>query len=300
MAADVAGTRGREAISVAVASFRRPSLLAECLASLRSQAVKDGVEIVVARAGSAQEVERLERSFPSVRFVRAPEGSPVPVLRGLALSSARAPLIALTEDHCVCAGDWLVHLTAALREGADVVGGAMDNAQRDRLVDWAAFFAEYGFFGARAGRAGSAPDPTGANVAYTAATARAVAEWARAGLWENVAHDRLRARGARFAFRPEARAYQNQNYRLADFCRDRFRHGRDYARRRLVDEGGRQRWRRLALVPGLPVLLWFRVAASADRRHRPFLLAAAPFTLLFLSCWSVGEFSGYLSGGTRG
>jgi hypothetical protein len=81
---------------------------------------------------------------------------------------------------------------------------------------------------------------TGANVAYHRSIVGDVIAWASAGEWENVAHERLRARGSSLHFVESAPVFQNKSYEFWDFCvRTRYQHGRDYARTRLVEEGRR-------------------------------------------------------------
>jgi hypothetical protein len=180
-----------------------------------------------------------------------------------------------------------------------VLGGSMGNAKRDRPTDCGAFFSEYGFFGAHRSHtaAGAPPLVTGANVAYHRSVVAEVAAWARNGSWENVIHDRLHATGHRFRLVPAARIRQNQSYRLAAFCRDRFEHGRDYAATRAR---GLPLWRRAALAAGtplLPALLTARIARIADPEERQEFRRALPATLTFLAAWSIGEAAGYIGGG---
>jgi GT2 family glycosyltransferase len=285
-------------ISVVVASCRQRALLDACLASLLGQAAAHGAELVVARAGGDGEIEELQRDFPTVRVVGAPHDATVPELRAAGMAAAEGDIVALTEDHCLVSEDWLAQMLRAQRGGADVVGGAMDNAQRRRAVDWAAYFAEYGFFSEAENR-GAGAAITGANVTYSRRVLEEVIRWARQGEWENVAHSRLAAQGSAMQFVRTAAVYQNQNYRFRDFCRDRFEHGLGYARRRLVDEGTARRWLYLPGTVALPGVLLMRVARAAGREKRGPFLRSLPFTLAFLVSWSFGEAVGYLRGPAR-
>ncbi|MFQ5745746.1 MAG: glycosyltransferase [Gemmatimonadota bacterium] len=282
-------------LSAAIASFREARLLRACIGSVLPQCESVGAELVVARAGDPGDLEAWREEFPTVRFLAAPPGSSIPVLRGVALAAASGAVVALTEDHCVAASGWLERLAETVRAGAPVVGGAMGNARTERLVDWAAYFAEYGLF-AGCDDSGTPPSPTEANVAYAGAIVPAIAAWTRSGLWENVVHDRLRARGVGFAFRADAIVLQNHTYRFGAFCRDRFTHGRAYARRRLAEGSTVSRWLLAAGTPVLPFLLLSRVARRARRSHRGPFLRAGPLTLAFLSAWALGEAAGYLAG----
>lgn len=283
-------------LSVVVASCRERQLLDACLQSLLPQCQAEAAEVVVARAGSPEELRELERAYPTVQFLQAPPESTIPELRAEGMAAAEGDIVALTEDHCVVAEDWLAQMLRAQAGGADVVGGAMDNAQRQRAIDWAAYFAEYGFFAEGEARAGAEPLITGANVTYSRRVLVDVIRWAREGEWENVAHARLAAQGSAMQFLRTAAVYQNQNYRFWDFCRDRYEHGRDYARRRLVDEGTGRRWVYLPGTVVLPGVLLRRVArALGPEQRRPFL-RSLPLTLAFLAAWSAGEAVGYWRG----
>lgn len=283
-------------LSVVVASCRERALLDECLASLLPQCAAHSAELIVARAGP---VGDLDAAYPTVMFVDAPAGASVPALRAAGMAVAEGDVVAVTEDHCLAAADWLDQLVAAHRAGVDVVGGAMDNAQRERAVDWAAYFAEYGaYIGDEP--AGATPHVTAANVAYGRSVLREVIDAAREGHWENVAHDRLAARGRTVAFLATAAVSLNQSHRFTAFCMDRFAHGRAYATTRLAEEGTSWRWLYLAGTPGLPFLLGWRIARAAGRRRRWPFVRALPLTLAFLAAWSAGEAAGYLRGPRAG
>ena len=285
--------------SVAVASFRSPDVLEACLDSVVAGTTARGGAVVCARRGAGAELTALREAWPDVRFVEAPPGAGVPELRGAALHATRGAAL-LTEDHCVADEGWVEGLLGALAAGAEVAGGAMGNARTRRAIDWGAYFAEYGFFGPDAGEAAASPSPTGANVAYAEHLVARVAADYSSGLWENVVHDRLKNEGVTFAFEPNAIVSQNLRYRFGPFLKDRFEHGRAYARRRLVDEAGVGR--RLALAastPALPFVLETRVARLAGGAFPAAFRRSVPFSLAFLSAWAAGELVGYLQGPAR-
>ena len=288
-------------VSVVVASNRDKSLLHACLGSLLSQCQRLNAELVVARAGTSSDLSALGKTYPSVRFISASPDATIPQLRAIGMAQASGDVVALTEDHCIADENWVEALTHCAHGDADVVGGGMDNARRSRIVDWAAYFAEYGFFSTdRPEHRDGTPLLTGANIAYKRHVIADVIGWAQEGEWENVAHTRLVARGSMLRFARTAAIFQNQSYSLAAFCADRYRHGRDYARKRLVEEPGAVRWFLFAASPLLPALLTWRVARASARNRLGTFLRALPATMLFLTAWSVGEAVGYLRGPSDG
>ena len=297
------GTRGvrlatTPSASVVVASFREPALLEACLASLRPQCAAKDAQLIIARACEAPELEAFQRRYPATEFILCEPGTSIPRLRAAGMAAATGDIVALTEDHCVAAPDWLDRLLdAQARSNTDVVGGSMDNARRDRSVDWAAYFSEYGFF-AEQGGAGEQPLLTGANVAYRRDLVDEVTAQAGAGEWENVVHARLLERGRAFAFVRDAAIYQNQRYTFGAFCRDRYEHGRDYARRRLATQGNGRRWVYFFGSAVLPAILILRISRVIGAGQRLAFLRALPLTFGFLTAWSVGEAVGYLRGPT--
>jgi len=284
-------------ISVVVASCRAPALLDACLGSLRGQCEQMGAQLIVARSAYTGDVGSLAKAYPDVEFIEAPSGASIPELRGIGMAQAAGDIVALTEDHCVADEHWLESIAQQAGDGAHVIGGGMGNAQRDRTIDWAAYFSEYGFFApGRPTTENAVPLLTGANVAYTRDVIDDVIDWARQGEWENVAHDRLFARGSVLRFARTAAISQNQQYAFRGFCHDRYEHGRDYARKRLAEESGARRWLLFAATPLLPVVLSWRVARAVGSAHRKPFLRALPVTFVFFAWWAAGEAVGYLRG----
>lgn len=295
--------RNGRSLSVVVASFRARSILEACLARLIPQCEQAGAEILVARPSDCGDLPAIGAAHPMVRLIAAPAGADLPRIRGAGLAAATRRLVALTEDHCLPADDWVEVVGRHVDGPDDVVGGAMENARRGRPIDWGAYFAEYGFFaGATTSRDAASPQLTGANVAYHRRVVGDVADWSLAGAWENVVHARLAAAGAALRFDPDMRVAQGLSYVLPAFCRDRYRHGRDYARTRLTEEsvGGAGRWLRAVSAPVLPPVLVWRIARRVRRaEHRAAFAAALPFTFTFLAAWSIGEAIGYVRGPSR-
>jgi hypothetical protein len=281
--------------SVVVASRQQLAQLAACLDALAPQCERLRAEVVVARDPAAGPLPDPPHGIPNLRVVSGPPGATIPLLRGLGLAASTGDPVALTEDHLVPADDWLDRLFAGFTPEVACVGGCMANVATGSVTDWAAYFADYGFYSV--GRPDPADPPllTDANVAYRRNVVAGVADWAMAGAWENVVHDRLLAQGHRTRLERAARVYHRHHYRFASFLRNRFEHGRDYATSRLAEAPGTNRLLRAASAPLLVPVLFARIARASWREAPTAWLAAAPVTLAFLAGWAAGEAVGYLS-----
>jgi GT2 family glycosyltransferase len=283
-------------VSVVVASNRSRALLDDCLGALLDQCERADAELIVARDDSEEGLEALRSDYPKVRVVPVRVGASIPELRAAGMMAATGDIVMLTEDHCVAGPRWVEELCFGVDQIADVAGGGMDNAQRTRAIDWAAYFSEYGLYATTRSDTNGDMQLTAANVAYRRSIVDDVIAWASAGEWENVAHQRLRAQGSSLHFVNSAPVYQNKSYQFWEFCRDRYEHGLSYSRSRLVEEPHSRRWLLMVVTPLLPFLILSRVArAAAPTRWRAFV-RALPATLAFVTAWSIGEAMGYLRG----
>jgi GT2 family glycosyltransferase len=283
-------------ISVVVASFRSRDDLRQCLQSLIPQCTRSGAELIVVRP-PIDPPGTLGEITAGCRLVEAHPGDNIPRLRGRGMAVADGNWVAVAEDNCIADERWLTALiSAAESDDADVLGGSMGNAQTSRAIDWAAFFSEYGYYAPNRPSTlpGGPPLVTGANVAYHRRIVSDVAQWAMNGDWENVIHGRLYGSGKRFRLVPEARLLQNLRYGLVEFCKDRFEHGRNYARTRSRDMKLPARLFFTAASAGLPFFRAAKLGAAADPAERGSFLRALPATMAFLAAWSAGEVAGYV------
>ncbi len=112
------------AISVVVPTFRRPALLMRCLRALQAQQLPVGedFELLVVDDGqcdlTCDHVRAMAQRWPTLRYLRppAPRAGCGPALaRNHGWRTARAPVIAFTDDDTVPEAGWLAAGLAALR-----------------------------------------------------------------------------------------------------------------------------------------------------------------------------------------
>ena len=130
-------------LTVVVPSVNGLGDLQDCLTALSNQRADVDLEVLVAdRCGEPLRAE-VRRRFPWVQILEAPTGTTIPDLRALAFARAKARSVAVIEDHVIVPPGWAKALLDAQGGNDVVVGGAIENAAVDRLVDWAAFLCEY-------------------------------------------------------------------------------------------------------------------------------------------------------------
>jgi len=127
--------------SVVVATHDRAERLSALLASLRTQTVAPSrFEVIVVDDGSTDATSALleredTRAGLDLRAIRRPRAGGPAAARNDGWRSARAPLVAFTDDDCVADPGWLAALVAAARShpGAVVQGRTEPNpAELDR------------------------------------------------------------------------------------------------------------------------------------------------------------------------
>jgi GT2 family glycosyltransferase len=119
-----------------MATHERPQRLARALAALRAQTIPgDAYELVVVDDGSGADTAEVLRSHqasgdaPALSVLRQDPARGPAAARNLGWRSARAPLIAFTDDDCEATPRWLSELlaVAAANPGAIVQGPTLPN-----------------------------------------------------------------------------------------------------------------------------------------------------------------------------
>jgi GT2 family glycosyltransferase len=121
-----------------MATHERPQRLARALAALRTQSISaDAYEVVVVDDGSGPDTTGVLRQHqaggdgPALTVLRQDPARGPAAARNLGWATARAPLVAFTDDDCEATPDWLSQLlaAAAANPGAIVQGPTTPSPQ---------------------------------------------------------------------------------------------------------------------------------------------------------------------------
>ena len=284
-------------LSVVIASVNGAAHLDLCLNALARQQGGVRGEVIVTDCCGPSTRELVERKYPEVRLISFDRRLPIPELRAIGIAHSRGPLIAVTEDHCVPPPDWYQRIVTAHRAPYAAIGGAVENASTERLVDWAVFLCEYSRY-VNPVPSGVTDDIPGNNVTYKRSALPYIQDLLDAGRWEHFLHWRLQEVGERLFSDPSVVVYHRKSFGVREFLEQRFHYGRSFAGMRV--QGGPLGRRLLFVVgsPALPPLLLWRIGDRLfrRRRHRLIYLKSLPLLGLFMLSWAVGEFVGYLTG----
>jgi len=301
------GRQGREAgkitLSVVIAALNGAGSLHDTLTALSQQQLAPLHEIIVAVGEDPQVVELARSRFPSVTLLERPLGQTLGQLRAAGVQQAQGAIIALTEDHCIPAPDWLERIASSHSAYPQVaaIGGAVDNAAGERLVDWVAFGVEYSRFATpldgerNLARREAVTVLAAANVSYKRSALWAYRDSWRDAFWEGSFHRQLRADGRELLFDPTLRVWHKKRFRLRAYLRERYYYSRWFAGSRARAVPAARRLLYTALTPLLPLLMSLRIVRSWWGKPGPFW-RALPLVFLAALVAAWGELVGNISG----
>ena len=283
-------------LSVVIPSVNGLGDLIGCVDAVLAQREAVLEVLVMDRCGESVRAE-VRRRFPTVRVFAAPADTTIPDLRQQAFAAATGDFVAVIEDHVVVPPRWAHDLLAAQRAVGGVVGGAIENAATERLVDWAAFLCEYSHCIPPL-PSGPTTSVTGNNVIYPRTLLERHRNVLGGGRWENQLHDAFVRDGVLLTCRPEIVVGHKKHYTVWEYLSQRYLYARSYAGARLA---GASLPRRLAFAAAsfaLPPLLFYRTVSRvmAKGRHRRELLRSLPLLALFVTSWAWGEVVGSAAG----
>jgi Glycosyl transferase family 2 len=283
---------------VVVVLTRNRDALDRCLTAIANQTGNHATEIIVPCDDSARHLLLIAQAFPAVRFVAVSGGQRTYAeLRAIGVKESTASIVALTEDHCIPAPDWVAKILSAHESAYAAIGGTVEKQVPDSALNWAFFLADYVRY-ANPISAGPTNNLTDCNVTYKRAELDKIHCTWQDEFHEPAVHDALRACGAELWLTPEVTVFQQRTLEFRGAMRDRYVFGRLFACTRCSNWGLVKRLRYSLLALPLPVILIARIALHVLKRRRYFkeFLWTFPYLALISTTWTIGEVLGYATG----
>jgi hypothetical protein len=233
---------------------------------------------------------------PDIELIAADVGATIPELRAMAFAVARAEVVAVIEDHVIVPRGWARSMLAAHAAGAEVVGGSVENAATERLVDKAAFLCEYSH--CLVPPSGPSDWVVGNNVTYRRSLLERFKTVIDEHMWENHLHDALKGAGVTLVSDPAIRVGHKKHYTVAEYSHQRYLYSRSFAGMRVSGVGAARKLAYGFAAFLLPPILLFRLFSRVwtTGKHRNSLVASLPLQAVFVSSWAAGEIVGYWFG----
>ena len=284
-------------LSVVIPAVNTLGDLLDCLEAIERQRTAVRTEVLVIDRLGGDLPETVRRRFPWARVVSTSPDATIPEMRHRAFQEAGAPAVAVIEDHIIVPPQWARQLLNELAEGRDAVGGPIENAATDTLVDWACFLCEYsGCLPPLPG--GASTWLPGNNVVYRRSVLDRYRHVTVRGHWENHLHDAIRADGGTLWCAADIIAGHKKHYTFGEYLSQRFLYARSYAGARVKGASPVKRLAYGAAAFLLPPLLLYRTMRRTLEKNvdRRLIARSLPMISLFVCSWGLGEVVGYWFG----
>jgi hypothetical protein len=274
--------------------------IARAVACLGAQSVADRLEVVIV-APSAEELEADDLQlapFHSVQVVAVGEVWSVGEANAAGVRRARAPAVALVEEHSYPQPGWAEALIEAHLQPWAAVGPVVWNANGDSLVAWADFLIAYGPW-MDPSHSGIRDFLPGHNSSYKRTLLLGYGPDLE-GMLESEAslHLDLQAKGHQLYLEPAARITHLNFERLPVWTRAQYYAGRAFAAARSVHWPLPRRLLYALAGPLIPLVRLNRILGQLRGTGRPPLPfpAVLPALLCGLAISAAGESAGYALG----
>lgn len=289
--------RPRPSVSVVLATLAGWPEVEPVVRTLAGQADEVGGEVVVAD-GSAATLPPGAVPPPRVSWMSLP-GAGIFDLRRAALQRARGDVVVVTEDHCLAPPGWCARIVDlhARYPDADIIQGRVENASRERVIDWAAFLVNQSAHVPPIDWSEATRQIGIVGVSITRPTVEALLAAYPADPPDLIPTPALRAAGLRVRIDESLGVEHRQSDTWLGHAGLHFHNARAIAGRRRSAMTGRD-WVRLVAAPMLVPYRASRVVARCLRKDLPrgVALRAAPGVVWLYAWKSAGEWTGYLTG----
>ncbi len=283
-------------LSIVVASIYSQTVLKKCLDSIL---VNDGenVEIIVTHNSADEPLSDLIAEYADVCFIEFSEKATLPVLWAAGIARSSGEIVAITDSSCVVAENWISEIFAAHQSDSPIIGGAVEMSEGKKLVDWAAYFCEYGQF-MKPLAAGAVEVLPGNNISFKRDVLEKHSQFVENEFWKTYLCQQLQAEGIQLISAPSMLVYYTKSFKFLPFLVRRFHHGRCFAGMRIKSETVFKRALYAVGTIFLPFVFFIRIITPVLQKRRfwrKFILAL-PISILGILLWSIGETCGYLAG----
>jgi hypothetical protein len=268
-----------------------------CLSTITQQSCRQRLEIIVPYGADDASPETIATNYPDVICIRLQRATPLPRLLGAALARATGEVVAITDASCGIDAHWVSAILQAHAGPHPIIGGAVEPEGLRTLVDWAAYFCDYGQFMLPLTE-GVVNEVPGNNISVKRRALARGREFVEGEFWKSSWCRRMQMEGLSLYTVPSIVVYYRKSFRLWQYLVHRFHNGRCFAGMRLAQLSHVGRGVYVAASPVLPALFCARLLKTVlpKRRYLGRLCRSFPIIALATASWALGECVGYLLG----
>jgi predicted dehydrogenase len=247
-------------LSVVLVAIDQYEIIERTVAHLCRQTIAGQIELVVmARCPERLKIPRTVcDSFSDVRIVDIGPERRMGAVRAEGLRQARAPYVAMAEDHCYPNAVWAASLVAQHDAGADVVGPRMVNCNPETATSWAAYLIAYSAW-TGTGEPRNVTMLPGHNSSYRRHTMLQFGDELDLLMsCECVAHWALAANGSKLVWEPGAQCRHVNLTCRRSLCSTMYHHGRIFGAARTRNFNTARRLLYVLASPLIPALRVYR------------------------------------------
>jgi len=130
-------------LSIVIPSYNSRDWLPICLDSLKEQAVRTDVEVIVVDSSAEDITPFLQEKYPFVTTYHLKQRAYPGTARTAGISKARGHVIAFIDTDCQANGDWIKNIIAFQQNGKNVVGGPVANGTPNSYVGTSEYLLEF-------------------------------------------------------------------------------------------------------------------------------------------------------------
>ncbi|MEO6655357.1 MAG: glycosyltransferase, partial [Pyrinomonadaceae bacterium] len=254
-------------LSVIVVSSYSHQSLRNCIDSILANQHLDKVEILVADCCSDKPVSNLIEKYPNVGFIHFPQNTGIPALAGAGIKQAKGEIIALTDSSCEVGIGWISAILAAHQSSSPVIGGSVDVGGPMKMIDWAAYFCEYGQFMSPL-KAATVEVLPGNNISFKRSVIDGRTEYVQPEFWKTYWCEELKEEGLELISEPTMLVHYSKTFQVVPFFVRRFHHARCFAGMRTRRLSVSKRVLYLGGSPLLPFIFLYRTIVTVLAKKR--------------------------------
>lgn len=125
------------AASIIIPTYNRADMICDCLNSLQAAVNKSDLEVIVVDSSDDNTAAVVKNNFPEVNLISLDKQTFPGEARNIGVKNSSSEILAFIDSDCEADKNWLVKGMNKIKEGYDIIGGPVKNANPTNLISMA-------------------------------------------------------------------------------------------------------------------------------------------------------------------